>query len=148
MGNHVISVRAESGATPLTRVTARQHEFTIDEPALFGGEDTAPSPVEYLLGAVAGCITAIGCQMAKEAGFQVYGLRASVDGEIDSARFLGLPGGTRSGFQEIRIGLEIDCSATEEQLRGWQEQLALRCPVLDGLLHPAKVKIDCERKRQ
>ncbi len=148
MENHIISVSAKSRGTTLTHVTARQHTFQIDEPEFFGGRDLAPSPVDYLLGSVAGCVTAIGCLIAKEQGFTMHQLDTKVDGRINSACFLGLPDAARSWFQEITVSLEIDCDATEEQLQAWKDQLAVRCPVLDGLLHPTELKIECKRNCQ
>lgn len=148
MEDHIISVSAESNGSTYTRVSARQHSFQIDEPEFFGGEDLAPSPVDYLLGSVAGCVTAIGCLMAKEQGFTIQKLSTQVDGRINSACFLGLPDAVRSGFQEVTVSLQITCDATEEQLRLWKEQLAIRCPVLDGLIHPTKLNIECKRQNK
>ena len=36
-------------------VTARTHNFVIDEPSSLGGGDSGPTPYEYLLGALSGC---------------------------------------------------------------------------------------------
>ena len=71
MDSSTIEVKAVSCATPMTQVTVRQHTFFIDEPVQFKGADSAPSPVEYLLGAIAGCIAAIGCQISSEEGFSI-----------------------------------------------------------------------------
>lgn len=45
-----------------TTLTVRQHVFTADEPVAVGGTDTAPTPVELLLGSLAAC-TAITLRM-------------------------------------------------------------------------------------
>ena len=36
-------------------ITARQHEFTIDEPDALGGTDKGANPIEHLLAALASC---------------------------------------------------------------------------------------------
>jgi putative redox protein len=45
-----------------TSMTARTHTFAADEPADVGGADTAPTPVELLMGSLASC-TAITLRM-------------------------------------------------------------------------------------
>ena len=45
-----------------TTLTVRQHVFRADEPVTAGGTDTAPTPVELLLGSLAAC-TAITLRM-------------------------------------------------------------------------------------
>lgn len=45
-----------------TTLTVRHHAFRADEPAEVGGADTAPTPVELLLGSLAAC-TAITLRM-------------------------------------------------------------------------------------
>ena len=53
---------ATLGARYDTSMTARTHTFTADEPAEVGGADTAPTPVELLMGSLASC-TAITLRM-------------------------------------------------------------------------------------
>lgn len=60
MATSVVSVKAVCGASALTQVSAGRHSLTIDEPVAFGGQDTAPSPIMYLLAGVAGCVNAAG----------------------------------------------------------------------------------------
>ncbi|HEY4614508.1 MAG TPA: hypothetical protein VIG75_03500, partial [Citricoccus sp.] len=40
-----------------TRVAVREFAFTVDEPEAVGGRNEAPTPMEYLAGAVGACIT-------------------------------------------------------------------------------------------
>lgn len=139
MGDNTISLKAVSEGTPLTKIQVKTFEFEIDEPELFGGTNQAPSPVDYLLSSIAGCIVAIGTYMAGEMGFEIRRLEVSIDGLINSDCFFGRSAETRSGFQEIAIALDMDSSADEQQLREWKRQLPVRCPVLDNLLHPVKI---------
>ena len=48
-----IHLENESGF--VQHIGARSHRFSADEPTSNGGTDTAPSPHELLLGAVAAC---------------------------------------------------------------------------------------------
>lgn len=139
MGDNTISLKAVSEGTPLTKVHVKSFEFQIDEPEMFGGTNQAPSPVDYLLSSIAGCIVAIGTYMAQEMGFQITRLEVSIDGLINSDCFFGRSFENRSGFREISIFLDMESSASEEQLKEWKRQLPVRCPVLDNLLHPVKI---------
>lgn len=148
MGDNTISVKAISEGTPYMRVTVKGFEFAIDEPELFGGKSQAPSPVDYLLGSVAGCIAAAGTYMAKEMGFKLYQLEVSVDGLINSDRFFGIPSEKRSGFQEISVSIHMESNADAAQQEEWNRQLPVRCPVIDNLLDPVKLKITVNGEKE
>ena len=75
----VINAVADAFDSTKTYITAGGHSFVIDEPAPFGGEDTAPSPVAMLLGSLAGCINAIGQWVANEMNFKIKHLPGSTD---------------------------------------------------------------------
>ncbi|MBM78793.1 MAG: osmotically inducible protein OsmC [Crocinitomicaceae bacterium] len=46
----------------LTSINGENHQFYVDEPLEYGGDDSAPKPTEYLLGALGAC-TAITMKM-------------------------------------------------------------------------------------
>ena len=137
----IITVQGFSRGTPETLVRAGEFQFLIDEPAGFGGENKAPSPVAYLLGAIAGCVTAIGVQAAKELGVTITKLNPTVTGKINSESFLGISRSERSGFSEILISLDLESDAGADQLIQWEKALRERCPVIDNLLFETRVKI-------
>lgn len=141
MADHTISLKAVAEGTTLTKVKVKSFEYEIDEPEFFGGRSLAPSPVDYLLGAVAGCIVAAGTQLAKDMGISLRRLQADVEGVIDSDCFFGIPTEKRSGFQKITINLTIDSDGTKEQTAYWKQQLMIRCPVIDNLLQPVEIVI-------
>jgi|GEM_PF-4138440 len=55
------SMRTESMRTESMRTGVRIRDFTyaVDEPTATGGTNTAPTPMEYLAGAVNSCITVV-----------------------------------------------------------------------------------------
>lgn len=73
------TLHATLGDRYQTSVTARTHTFTADEPADVGGTDTAPSPVELLMGSLASC-TAITLRMyAQRKQWPLEGVEVHVD---------------------------------------------------------------------
>jgi len=54
----VLSFEATAVSTSETglTVTARDFQFVVDEPQSLGGGDLGPNPVEYVLGALLGCL--------------------------------------------------------------------------------------------
>lgn len=138
----VLTVRASADNTTKTVIHAGKHEFIIDEPEFFGGEDLAPSPVEYLLASLAGALNAIGQYVAKELKMDLRGLEIRIEGDCSADRFFGKSREERAGFREIRIRLSADCTADEKTKELWKRNVLSRCPVLDNLRSPAEIKTD------
>lgn len=143
-----LSVRAWAENSTQTHITAGRHSILIDEPTLFGGADTAPSPVEMLLASLAGALNAIGQYVAGELGFTLHRLDIAIDGDCDGARFFGKSEDCRAGFQDIRVALTVDADIDAATLTRWEEQVRLRCPVLDNLISPAPVAVEVTHTTQ
>ncbi len=116
-----------------TDVQARDHAFAIDEPTKLGGSDAGPNPLEYLLGALAGCLNVTGWKVAQEMGIELRGLSFELSGTLDPRRFMGKESDERAGFREIRVNAKADTDATQEQLDAWAEAVEARCPVSDNI---------------
>ncbi|NLJ80140.1 MAG: OsmC family protein [Firmicutes bacterium] len=113
----------------------------IDEPKNLNGTDQGPNPVEYVLGALAGCLNVVGHVVAREMGFELNGISFELEGDLDPAKFMGKATENRAGYQEIRAKVKADSNATEEQLRIWLAAVEARCPVSDNLSRSTPVKI-------
>ena len=64
-----------------------------DEPKGLGGSDSAPNPVEQLLGALGNCLAVGYAANASVAGITIRDLRIDLDGDVDLHAFLGLDDG-------------------------------------------------------
>jgi uncharacterized OsmC-like protein len=113
----------------------------IDEPSNLGGTDEGPTPVEYILGALAGCLTVVGHVVAKEMAFELRGITFELAGDLDPAKFLGESATNRAGFQEIRVKVLPDSNASQEQLDAWLKAVGSRCPVSDNLANTTPVQL-------
>src|SRR5689334_10250891 len=61
-----------------------------DHPGVLCGEDNGPTPVEYLLHALASCLVAGVATIAAARGVTLYAVEASAEGDIDMQGILGL----------------------------------------------------------
>ena len=126
-----ISASAESPTK--TRVSTRGFEFIVDEPPTLGGSDEGPNPVEFLLGALAGCMNVTAHQVAREMDLDVRDLEITIDGDLDPAKFMGKSDESRAGYEEIRVDIAADVDATDETIQTWLSMVEERCPVSDNL---------------
>ena len=118
-------------------------EVEADHPAVLVGRDQAPTPVEYLLHAIAACLTSGIANIAAARGVELHSVRSKVEGDIDLLGILGLSGDTvRNGYESIRVSFEIEGDADDETLRGLVEQSRRRSAVYDALTNPTPVVID------
>lgn len=116
-------------------VNARDHQFIIDQPAYGGGQDEGPTPLEYVLGALAGCFATLARIIAQQQKIVLRGVSMRFVGEYDPAGLLGRDAAIRPGFSAIRAQVEIDADL---DLAGKQALLQLieqRCPLVDNLVH-------------
>jgi len=122
-----------------------KHVTTVDadHPAVLVGDDNAPSPVEYLLHAIAACLTAGVANVAAARGIELTKVTSTVQGDIDLLGILGLSDGSvRNGYEQIKVSFHIDGDADEETLRRIVEQSRKRSAVYDVLTNGTPVHVD------
>ncbi len=81
-----------------------------DEPTGLGGTDTAPNPVEQLLGALGNCLAVGVAANATARSIAIDRLDISLEGDLDLTAFLGLAPG-HAGFGSIRARIHLETSA-------------------------------------
>ena len=114
-----------------------------DHPAVLVGQDNGPTPIEFLLHAIAACLTSGLANIAAARSVDLHKVTSTVEGDIDLLGLLGLSDGTvRNGYQEIRVTFHIEGDADDETLRGLVEQSRRRSAVYDALVNPTSVIID------
>src|SRR3954449_6744676 len=86
-----------------------------DEPSTLGGGDTAPNPVEQLLGALGNCLAVGYAANASVAGIELRDLRIDVTGDVDLHVFLGLSEG-HAGFDSISAKVHLESDAPRAQI--------------------------------
>ena len=121
--------------------------FTLwaDEPDILFGTDKGVNPVEYLLHALAACVTTSMVYHATARGINVEQVESSLDGDLDLQGFLGLDETVRNGYQQIRLRLRIKADVTDEQLRELGDLGPTFSPVYDSLVKGVPISVSAER---
>ncbi len=126
------------------RSTAKIRDFDpvhSDEPAGLGGTDTAPNPVEQLLGALGNCLAVGYAANLTAAGIEIHDLRIELEGDLDLHTFLGLNPDGNAGYSGIRATVHLDADADEETLAELHAQVTGTSPVGHTLQRPVPVAI-------
>ncbi len=116
-------------------------ELDADEPPMLAGDDQAPNPVEYLLAALAGCVTTSMIAHAAVRGIHIDELESQVEGDIDLRGFLGLDNDVPKGYTNIRI--KFRAKGDPENVAKLR-RLAEFSPVYNTLTQGVSVDIEVE----
>lgn len=120
---------------------ARSHGFDTDHPEIFASEDNGMTPVEVMLGGLAGCLTAGVATVASNRGIQLRSVSAVVEGDMDLQGILGIDPDVRNGFSAIRVNFDIDADATEDEIKALVAQSQKRSAVFDIVTNPTTVVV-------
>lgn len=127
--------------TKVVAETKSGFKIIVDEPKNQGGTDDGPTPVDYVLAALSGCLNVVGHLIAKEMGIEMRGIEFEISGTLNPAKFMGKSDAERAGYQEINVSVKPDCDADKETLEKWISAVEERCPVSDNLANETPVNI-------
>ena len=116
--------------------------FDIDHPLQFASEDNGITPVEYVLVALGGCLTAGIAAVAQQRQIQLRSVEASVAAEMDLHGILGADPDVRNGFSGVTDSYQNDADATAEEIRALVAQSQKRSAVYDILTNPTSVTVE------
>jgi uncharacterized OsmC-like protein len=106
------------------------------------GANHGPTPVEFLLHAIASCITAGVANIAAARGIDLHRVTSTVEGDINLLGVLGLSDEVRNGYQQMRVQIAVEGDAPAEVLAELVEQSRRRSAVYDVLTHGTDVQIE------
>jgi uncharacterized OsmC-like protein len=135
------TIRGFYGAGQQDATRTRDFTLDADHPAVLVGGDNGPTPVEYLLHALAACVTAGVANIAAARGVTLTAVESTVEGDIDLLGLLGLSDEVRNGYQHLRVAFTIAGDAPDDVLRGLVEQSRRRSAVYDVLTNGVPVEI-------
>jgi uncharacterized OsmC-like protein len=126
------------------RTHERTFHFDADHPAVLVGRDNGPTPVEFVLHALASCLTAGLANIAAARGIRLTEVRSTVAGDIDLNGILGLNPEVRNGYEKITVRFTVKGDAPAEKLRALVEQSRARSAVYDIITNRVPVTIEVE----
>jgi len=100
--------------------------------------------VEFVLHALAACLTAGLANIAAARRVRLTQVRSTVTGDIDLNGILGLDPDVRNGYQQITVRFTITGDAPAEQLRELVEQSRARSAVYDVITNQVPVTIEVD----
>jgi uncharacterized OsmC-like protein len=126
--------------------TTRSAPFTVDtdEPPVLLGENRAPNTAEYVLHALAACLSGTIVYHAAARGIALDDLQTTIEGDLDLRGFLGLDDTVRPGYEQIRVTLNAGGDFDDDQLAELAD-LIRYSPVRDIVSNPVPVAVDVVR---
>ena len=113
--------------------------FTNGEPPVLLGANEGANPVEFLLHALAGCVTTTTVLHAAARGIRIERLATELVGTIDLQGLLALDDTVPVGYEQIQINMDIKANCSDEEL---DELLAFakdHSPVCNTVCRPVPV---------
>ncbi|MFP3921120.1 MAG: OsmC family protein [Dichotomicrobium sp.] len=117
-------------------------EFTNGEPPVLLGDNEGANPVEFLLHALAGCVTTTLVLHAMARGITVESLSTRLEGDLDVRGLLGLGENISPGYESIRIGMDVKADCSEAELADLIAFTQQHSPVCNTVCRPVPVTIE------
>ncbi|HEX2415771.1 MAG TPA: OsmC family protein [Thermoleophilaceae bacterium] len=143
-GTHNRSTITDFFGVGQERAHERTFVFDADHPAVLVGTDHGPTPVEFVLHALAACLTAGLANIAAARKVKLTEVRSTVTGDIDLNGILGLNPDVRNGYQQITVRFTIKGDAPAHKLRELLEQSRARSAVYDVITNQVPVTIQVD----
>ncbi|WP_415882502.1 OsmC family protein [Neptuniibacter sp. QD34_54] len=133
MSTKTISVTATMNAGWAIHADIRDHQVTIDQPQASGGTNEGPTPLEYFLFSLAGCIGSIARIAANQEKIELRSMQIQVDGDLNPMGLMGKETEDRVGFQTISVQAKIDADLSETEKQAFLDRVCVRCPLHDNI---------------
>ena len=115
------------------------YKFLISEPAHVGGQNCAPTPLEFLLSGAIGCYAAVFAFYAAKLGVAYDTFEAVARTEFD-ARGHMIAEAPPSAFRKVTINVQVRSDAPAEKLKEVEHLALAGCPGLSTLRTPVAVE--------
>jgi uncharacterized OsmC-like protein len=141
-GENRSRIKEFSGAGCEDESRTETFEFTNGEPPVLLGANEGANPVEFLLHALAGCVTTTTVLHAAARGIQIESLSTELIGTIDVQGLLALDDTVPVGYEEIRIKMDISADCSDEELDELLAFAESHSPVCNTICRPVPVTVE------
>jgi uncharacterized OsmC-like protein len=121
---------------------AMAFEFTNGEPPVLLGDNEGANPVEFLLHALAGCVTTTFVLHAMARGIAIQELSTELKGNIDLQGLLGLDDSVSPGYEQINIAMHVKADCPDQELDDLLAYTQQHSPVCNTVCRPVPVVIE------
>lgn len=123
-----------------TDVCIRDFDFVIDEPEKLGGHNLAPTPMEYVTGALSGCFNVTIEMVARDQEFEMKDLEIYCEGKVDHRGLFGTAE-VSPHYQSVTVAINVHTDEPEDRFPEFERESLIRCPVYN-LIKDAGVPIE------
>lgn len=141
-GENCSTIQDFYGAGAEDSSRTRPFTFTNGEPPVLLGNNEGANPVEFLLHALAGCVTTTTVLHAAARGIRLRKLATELVGDIDLQGLLGLDDSVPAGYESIRIRMDIEADCSDRELAELIEFAQRHSPVCNTVCRPVPVIIE------
>ena len=124
----IMSMSATGETHARTKINIRDVSSVIDEPEARGGTNQGLTPTETLMASLIGCTNVISKRIAHKMGIELGEMDIQLSAKFDR-RGTMLEKEIDVPFSEVKMDIEIDTDATEEQINMLKIDLAKFCPI-------------------
>lgn len=138
----MVRYRASTQWIEDVRCTANVRDFetmTIDEPAAFGGGDSAMSPADVVLVAMGTCQEIMYAALASAMDIQLDECKVEVTADLDLKGLMGMDEDVPPGLLSMDYHVQLKSPASDEELKQLVDAVERQCPLLDTLTRAVEV---------
>jgi uncharacterized OsmC-like protein len=123
------------------RLSAGSFNWDADLPPILGGENLAPSPTAYLLGALAGCAVAfLRDTLAPQFGVEIDDVTAAASSVSDLRGLIGVDGAAPD-LMELKLDVKVATGSPQDRVDAMFAAWRQRCPIYLALLNPNAIEL-------
>lgn len=141
-GENRSTIRDFYGAGKEDTSRTADFEFTNGEPPVLLGSNEGANPVEFLLHALAGCVTTTTVLHAAARGITIRSLSTELVGTLDLRGLLDLDPNVSPGYEGIRIRMHIEADCTDSELDDLLAFAERHSPVCSTVCRPVPVRLE------